>query len=174
MKKNAIVIAAIMFLAGCAHQGGYGQSEHGKGSYSSAPAPRTSQGDRNFASGPSYNASNTPMVFREKLPAPVFDETGTGTPASDTQIGSDTSADQLAQRVQRELATDSTGASVLTSKGIASNISVTSDKGTITLRGSVPSEQDKRNIGIRAAKIEGVSSVDNQLIVSSATLPQEK
>ena len=110
------------------------------------------------------------MVFREKLPAPVFDETGTGTPAPDTQTGSGSSADQLAQRVTRELATDSTGTSVLTSKGIASNISVTSDNGRITLRGSVPSEQDKRNIGIRAAKVEGVNSVDNRLTVSSATL----
>src|SRR5881392_2683730 len=163
MNKNAIVIAAIMFLVGCAHQGGYGEAQHGNGQghYSAAPAPRASQGDRNFPSGASYNASNTPMVFREKLPAPAFDETGTGRPASDTQTRFGSSGDDLAQRVKRELAIDSPGTHTLASKESASNISVTSDKGRITLRGSVPSEQDKLIIGLRAAKVEGVDSVDN-------------
>jgi hypothetical protein len=174
MNKNAIIIAAFMFLVGCAHhQGGYGQSERGAGHehYSTAPAPRASQGERNFSNASSYNA---PTVFRQNLPAPVFDETvqGTGAPAPDSQTGFGRSSDQLAQRVKRELSAESAGTSVLTKKEMARNISVTSDHGRITLRGSVPSEQDKRTIGIRAAKVKGVDSVDNQLIVSSASLPE--
>jgi hypothetical protein len=103
---------------------------------------------------------------------------GSPAPAGQIGFGSSGSAtmndDQLAQRVKRELVKDSSGTFGLMKNEIARNITVTSDHGRITLKGSVPSEQAKGIIGVRAGEIDGVSSVDNQLTVSSDSLPEHR
>jgi len=103
---------------------------------------------------------------------------GSPAPAGQSGFGSSGSAtmndDQLAQRVKRQLAKDSTGTFDTLKKDIARNITVTSDHGRVTLKGSVPSEQEKKVIGIRAGEIEGVNSVDNQLSVSSDSVPEHR
>jgi len=105
---------------------------------------------------------------------------GIGSPAPAGQLGFGSSGsatmndDQLAQRVKRQLAKDSTGTFDTLKKDIARNITVTSDHGRITLKGSVPTEQEKKVIGIRAGEIEGVSSVDNQLSISSDSIPERR
>jgi len=103
---------------------------------------------------------------------------GSPAPAGQRGFGSSGSAtmndDQLAQRVKRQLAKESTGTYDTLKKDIARNITVSSEQGRITLKGSVPTEQEKKVIGIRVAEIEGVSSVDNQLSVSSYSVPEHR
>lgn len=103
---------------------------------------------------------------------------GLSNPAGERTFGGSGSAtvsdDQLAQRVKAAFAKENTGTSGLMSKEAARNISVRCENGKVILRGSVPSEQDKKNIGVRAGEVEGVKSVDNQLTVSSNSLPENR
>jgi hypothetical protein len=72
----------------------------------------------------------------------------------------------LASKVKSVLTKESTGTEGMLRKEISRNIKVTADGSNITLKGSVPSQQDKDIVGIRAAQVDGVTRVDNQLTVS--------
>jgi len=68
----------------------------------------------------------------------------------------------LGQKVMQELRTDAALA------GQISAIKLTVDNGKITLRGTVKSEEQKKNIESTAQRVTGVASIDNQLQVSAA------
>jgi osmotically-inducible protein OsmY len=70
---------------------------------------------------------------------------------------------QLAQRVESALRENSSLAS------IAQNVQVAAKNGEVTLRGSVSNEQEKTNIASAAKQVAGVSKVENQLEVASAS-----
>jgi len=73
-------------------------------------------------------------------------------------------ADQeLAQRVSETLRQDDTLAMA------AQNITVLANNGTVTLRGSVGSEQEKNDLAAKAQEVAGVTQVNNELEVSSAS-----
>jgi osmotically-inducible protein OsmY len=75
-------------------------------------------------------------------------------------------ADQtLAQQISQELKTDASLASAISQV----NISVTD--GRVTLRGTVKNDVQKREIESAIQRATGVSSVDNQLRVSSTSEP---
>jgi osmotically-inducible protein OsmY len=69
----------------------------------------------------------------------------------------------LAQRVEDTLRQDSTLAPA------AQNVEVEANGGAVVLRGSVSNEQEKANIGKAAQQVAGVSRVDNQLEIASAS-----
>lgn len=86
-----------------------------------------------------------------------------------------TSSDQqLEDRVKRRLVMESTGTHGLMRHDLARNVEVTAQKGTVTLKGSVPSESDRKTIEVRAAEIPGVHRVNNQLIVTPAADPANR
>ncbi|MEW6301542.1 MAG: BON domain-containing protein [Thermodesulfobacteriota bacterium] len=77
-----------------------------------------------------------------------------------------TTDQELISRVQDALRQDPTLASA------ADNIQITASNGTVTLTGSVSSEQEKADIGAKARQVAGVTQVNNQLEVSSASATQ--
>jgi len=83
-------------------------------------------------------------------------------PASGTPVMSE--ADRvLAQRVEEALRQDSTLASA------ARNVQVHAESGEITLHGSVNNQQEKMDLGTKAQQVVGVTRVNNQLVVTSAS-----
>jgi osmotically-inducible protein OsmY len=99
--------------------------------------------------------------------------TGEQGAAVSTEAGT-MSNDQLAQRVKAELTKESTGAIGMMRSEVARNITVTSNNGVIVLKGTVPSQQDKDIIGIRAREVRGVNRVDNQLRVNAQSNPDNR
>jgi osmotically-inducible protein OsmY len=69
----------------------------------------------------------------------------------------------LARRVEDALRKDSSLAAA------AQNVQVHATKGEVTLRGSVNNEQEKTSIGSAAQQVAGVSKVNNQIEVASAS-----
>lgn len=83
-----------------------------------------------------------------------------GTSSASSNIDSEPagSANDLSQRINTQLRSDNSAS--------AQNVRVeASPNGTITLRGMVSSDQEKRSIENRVKGIQGVSSVDNELEV---------
>lgn len=75
--------------------------------------------------------------------------------------------EQLARKVKAMLTQEATGTYGLMSHQIARNVKVSANDGEITLTGTVPTEQDKSVLGIRAGEVSGVTKVNNQLAVAS-------
>ena len=73
---------------------------------------------------------------------------------------------RLAQAVKRRLTTESTGTYGLMSPLVAKNVKVNSQNGVVTLKGTVPTERDKKILEIRARELPGVEEVKNELKVS--------
>jgi osmotically-inducible protein OsmY len=69
----------------------------------------------------------------------------------------------LAQRVEEALRQDSTLASAVR------DVQVHASSGEITLRGSVSNQQEKTDLGSKAQQVAGVTRVNNQLNVTSAS-----
>ena len=69
----------------------------------------------------------------------------------------------LAQRVEDALRQNSAVAPA------AQNVQVQAKNGEVTLSGSVNNEQEKANVASTAQKVAGVSKVDNQIEVASAS-----
>ena len=86
--------------------------------------------------------------------------TGTATTAAPTMTDADRA---LAQRVEDALRQDST---LVAS---APNVQVYVNNGEVTLRGSVNSQEEKTNFAAKAQQVAGVTRVNNQLEVSSAS-----
>jgi osmotically-inducible protein OsmY len=83
---------------------------------------------------------------------------GTKTPGDQAENETDR---QITQEVRRALTSDD---SLSTN---AQNVKVITDNGTVTLRGPVKSEQEKKEIENKAKQVAGVKKVDNQLEVAS-------
>ena len=82
------------------------------------------------------------------------------------QVQGTSPADQtLAQQIDQELRTDASLAAAI------SQVNVTVANGRVTLRGTVKNEVQKREIESAIQRATGVSSVDNQLRVSSTSQP---
>lgn len=86
----------------------------------------------------------------------------TGAPAAGPSAMSETDR-ALARRVEDALRQNSALASA------AQNVQVQAKNGEVTLSGSVNNEQEKANIGSAAQKVAGVSKVNNEIEVVSAS-----
>jgi osmotically-inducible protein OsmY len=94
-------------------------------------------------------------------------------PAHRLEAGS--SADQqLEGKVKRRLVMESTGTHGLMRHEVSRNVEVSAKNGIVTLKGSVPSENDREMIEIRASEISGVKKVDNQIVVTPAADPANR
>jgi len=93
----------------------------------------------------------------------VVSPTTTSPPAT-ANLPAMTDTDQvLARKVQDTLRQDAAVASA------AQHVQVHAKNGEITLRGSVSSQEEKAALENKAEQISGVSSVNNQLTVTSAS-----
>jgi hypothetical protein len=87
---------------------------------------------------------------------------------------SDVQSNDLAERVKAQLTRESTGTHGLMRHQVARNIEVTAQNGEVTLKGSVPSERDRKMIEARAAEISGVKRVHNQITVNPSAEPANR
>lgn len=97
----------------------------------------------------------------DRSPAPMS-PADSGTPSSGPATMNE--ADRmLAQRVSDILRQEGPLSSA------AQNITVHASNGTVTLRGSVSSQQEKDDLEAKAKQVAGVNQVNNQLEVASAS-----
>lgn len=116
------------------------------------PADRTSE-----VSPPAQTAPDDTARTAPSTPSTTGGTPTTGSPSM-------TEADRaLAQSVQQALSQDPSLAPA------AQNIQVRANNGEVTLQGSVSSEQEKADIGAKAQQVAGVTRVNNQLEVTSAS-----
>lgn len=78
----------------------------------------------------------------------------------------------LARRVKRRLVVESTGTHGMMRHQVARNVRVSANNGVVTLRGTVPSRQDKNLIAIRAGEVSGVNLVRNELVIRPERAPE--
>jgi len=136
--RNLAVVCSLLVAAGCSHR--EKRAEYGEPTYAPAyGAAAPSQSTTTAASPSSVNPE--------------------GISASSAAPGQATDK-SVASQVKQSLSADPALAS------IAPNIDVKANNGTITLSGTVPSEQEKQRIETLAQSTSGVSRVENQLEVS--------
>ncbi len=92
--------------------------------------------------------------------------------STDSQLTS-MSDEDLANKVKANLVKGSTGTFGITQTE-ARNIHVTANNGTVTLKGSVAGEKQKKMVEISANEVTGVKRVDNQLTVSPNANPASR
>ena len=118
------------------------------------------QADKTGQSSSSTTHSTTTTTTSEKLGQATPGTTG----ASPTESSAMNEADRaLAKSVEDALQKNAALAPA------AQNVQVQAKNGEVTLRGSVNNEQEKANIAAEAQKVAGVSKVDNQIEVASAS-----
>jgi len=85
------------------------------------------------------------------------------TPAPPTTTGDalGTTGDAMAEQVRKAISSDQT-----LSTG-ANDLQVTMANGKVTLRGTVNSEEAKKNIETKAKQVAGATPIDNQLTVKT-------
>ena len=79
---------------------------------------------------------------------------------------------ELAKQIKIALTTGSVGTTGVIAENQLTKIDVQVQNGTVTLSGSVASEQEKQTIQKQVAGMKGVQSVNNQLTVQPGSAPQ--
>jgi osmotically-inducible protein OsmY len=115
--------------------------------------------DRSPTTNPS-GTTTTPPATSSKATDSSTTTTTTTTSGSSTVSEADRA---LAQRVEQTLQQDAKTASA------AQRVQVHANNGQVTLTGSVNSQEEKTEVGNKVQQITGVSHVDNQLTVTSAS-----
>jgi osmotically-inducible protein OsmY len=110
--------------------------------------------------GQTSSTTHTTTTTTEKTGQNPPSATETSPAASSTMSETDRA---LAQRVEEALKKNSSLAPA------AQNVQVQAKNGEVILRGSVNNEQEKANIAAEAQKVAGVSKVNNQIEVASAS-----
>ena len=100
---------------------------------------------------PAFAQTSTPSA-QEKLP------TAEERAKNRETVSSSASNAALTTKVKSALANDS-------GMGTMTSINVDSDKGVVTLKGKVDSDETKRKVADVARKVDGVKSVNNELQV---------
>jgi hypothetical protein len=96
-------------------------------------------------------------VAQKAAPAPAPAPAPAAQPAAPAQQAANANPNVLlAERVKKALETGSVQ---------AAGVDVSAASGVVTLYGTVPSSEEKNRAGRLAAKVEGVKSVDNRLVV---------
>ena len=116
----------------------------------------------------SQSSSSAAESPRDNL---TSDATGSAAASERGQLESN----NLAQKVKSVLVRESTGTHGLMRHDLARNITVESaSDGTIVLKGSVPSEQDKEIVEIRAREVKGVNGIRSEIKVDPAQSPAKR
>ena len=153
--KSTCTIVALLVAAGCSHEGRharYDQSTQTSGAYSST----TGSSFQGAANTENSSAATTPSATTSQS------DTSFNSTASTTGSQTDTT---LTTQIQQQIQSDPTFTV------IAPQIQVTAQSGTVTLSGSVQTEDQKRNLEALVKKSSGVISVNNQIQVSQSAQP---
>jgi BON domain len=97
-------------------------------------------------------------------PPATQEPTTPGTPTTMTGLPAMSEADRALAQLVKDALQKNTGAAPA-----GENIQVHARNGEVTLRGSVNSEQEKADIAATAKQVAGVTAVNNQLEVASAS-----
>lgn len=155
MKKTALLASIILITGiGCADNEG------------TMPEPTTPPpAERPAEPAPPPPAATPPAAEPAPGAAPGEPRSEMETPTTGGQAAAPAPSDEeLASRVQEALKQDPALAST------AQDIQVSASNGEVTLSGSVNSEQEKADIGAKAQQVTGVTQVNNQLEVASASV----
>ncbi|HEV8542189.1 MAG TPA: BON domain-containing protein [Verrucomicrobiae bacterium] len=154
--------------------GGPGSSETGSSS-SSDSSVKSSLSDSGQTSQGGVTTDQENWLYRNNR-AQGVGSTATGefgvANSTDSQLGLMNDG-QLAEKVKSSLVKESTGTFGIT-QAEARAIKVFSHNGIVKLKGSVPSEKDKKLVEIRVNEMAGVKRVDNQLTVSPNANPASR
>jgi osmotically-inducible protein OsmY len=148
---RVLSLPLLLAIAGCAHE------EHKFADYPIQPATPSYQGSASTPSSTSSGASSDSTASSSSQMG--------STSQSSSQMGSTAAAgamdNDLASQVRQALQRDATVASVIP------NLQISANSGTVTIAGTVNSEEQKQSIESIVKQTSGVVSVDNQLQVSS-------
>lgn len=165
MKTPLIIFSSALIVAGCSKSDtDYSTSSAGTPTVSrpagssetnvDRTSPTAVGGSSKTASGSSSDTATSPgntAGTRVTTPAPP---TTTG-----DALG--TTGDAMAEQVRKAISSDQT-----LSTG-ANDLQVTMANGKVTLRGTVNSEEAKKNIETKAKQVAGATPIDNQLTVKT-------
>jgi len=177
MKKYLLMACCVALFAGCnkSGTGTYGTAEQSGSGSSPAPMKNstpTAQAPASTPPGANTNVSSSAAAdLGQQVPIPpVSTPNPGGTPGNtgtETATSSESALDKsLAGKVRSTLGSGEIGG---ISTLEAANVQVSADRGVITIRGSVASDQEKQAITDRLQKLDGVAFVKNELIVGGTT-----
>lgn len=109
------------------------------------------------------NRAQSPVVGRGGLINEAAGARATNRPGQGTGAGDQVFAQQLRAALSR------TGATQIFFPQTRSTVTVVNQNGTVTLRGYVANEEERRNIEARVQGTPGITSVNNQLQLASGT-----
>jgi osmotically-inducible protein OsmY len=151
--QKSTLVSLLLLAAGCAHH------ERQTARYDE------NLNSRHYGAMPANSGSSATSSTTETTAAPSSSATIPSTSAVGDQ-GVLTEADgQLISKVQQAMNKD---ASLVP---LTSSIQITAQNGTVTLSGTVPTEQDKQRLEMAAKSAPEVVSVNNQIQVSSQSTP---
>ena len=185
MNKNAVLIASIMFVAGCAANDDYSTAQNGPGiemadlalTRGTENVVRTPSGEMIAPSDPSLSTQadspferSDPSRYSDSLFHNNRSHAAGSAAASETGFANGGTVEvpdyQLARQVKFTLVKETTRAADMTQREVARNLQVTSRNGNIVLKGTVPTQKAKDVMEIRVREIAGVHRVENRLTVS--------
>ena len=162
--QKLTIVSLLLLAAGCAHRerqtARYDENLNSR-HYAAVPANSGSSATSSAtdSTAPSSASQATPATSAQTSQNPPSN-TATG-----EQNGLSESDRQLVSKVQRTMNNDTSLVP------LASNIQITAQNGTVTLSGTVPTEQDKQKLEMAAKSAPDVVSVNNQIQVSSQSAP---
>jgi len=160
---GTITIVSLLLAAGCSHHERLASNEYSPGysggSYSSSDTSSGStSGDRSLNQ---YSQSSR-SSYQPSASSSGSYNSGSANYSSTTLQGGETDA-ALTTQIRQQISSDP---SFMT---IAPNLQVTVENGTVTLGGNVPNDQDKRRIESLVRRTSGVTTINNQLQISTQT-----
>jgi len=157
--------------AGGGSSAGSGMSSGATGSSRTMTSPSSPSSGSHDTAMPSSPGSTHPGSSTMGSPAAPGGSTMGSSAAPGGTAGMGASTDQakseadrtLNQNIHQTLNTDSS------LSASAKNVHFDTDNGKVTLRGTVPTEKDKKDLEAKVEKMSGVKDVDNQLQIAPST-----
>jgi len=156
--QKLTIISLLSLAAGCAHH------ERQTARYDE------NLNSRHYGTLPANSGSSVTSRAAETAPStftaiPSTSQNITANTAIGDQTGLSEADQQLISKVQRTMNNDTSLVP------LASNIQITAKNGSVTLSGTVPTDQDKQRLEMAAKSTPEVVSVNNQIQVSSQSSP---
>jgi hypothetical protein len=146
--------------AGGGSSAGSGMSSGATGSSRTTPSPSAPSSGSHDTAMPSSPGSTHPGGSTMGSSAAPGGTAGMGAATDQAKSEADRT---LNQNIHQTLNTDSS------LSASAKNVHFDTDNGKVTLRGTVPTEKDKKDLEAKVEKMSGVKDVDNQLQIAPST-----
>ncbi len=146
-KTFPVIVTALALLSGACNKSDDSTTPPAGGS-----SDRSSQTSGSGSNSPdNYPAENTGRNERDRSAGALTPE----------EQGGNASDREITRQIRRAITSDSQYST------LAGNIKIITQNGKVTLRGPVKTAEEQQALGDLAKKVQGVSSVDNQLEVNA-------